>query len=118
MSPASTSPRARWPFVLPTEVVQRLRAPPNYLWSRPVITVVRCPESFSGSLPLLAASVATGVYRQLPRQDLHLQVSRHLFTALGISGEYPCEVLILDHQDRAQGIPTHAGVGCQDERGR
>ena len=32
-----------------------------------------CPESFSDSVALLAASVATGAYRQFPRQDLHLQ---------------------------------------------
>jgi hypothetical protein len=43
--------------------------------------VGRCPESFSRSVTLLAASVATGVHRQLPRRDLHPQDSRHLFTA-------------------------------------
>jgi len=39
------------------------------------------PESFSESVTLLAASVATGVRRQLPRQDFHLQETLHLFTA-------------------------------------
>src|SRR3989442_657151 len=46
--------------------------------------VGRCPEGFSDSVALLAASVATGVYRQFPRQDFHLQETRHLFTARGI----------------------------------
>jgi len=31
-----------------------------------------CPESFSDSVTLLAASVATGTYRQFPGQDFHL----------------------------------------------
>ena len=31
-----------------------------------------CPKSFDQSVALLAVSVATGVSRQLPRQDLHL----------------------------------------------
>ena len=31
-----------------------------------------CPKSFDQSVTLLAVSVATGVSRQLPRQDLHL----------------------------------------------
>jgi len=31
-----------------------------------------CPEGFSRSVTLATASVATGVSRQLPRQDLHL----------------------------------------------
>ena len=33
----------------------------------------QCPEGFGKSVTLLAASVATGVYRQLPRPDLHRQ---------------------------------------------
>ena len=41
----------------------RLAAPP---------TVGLCPEGFSRSVTLATASVATGVSRQLPRQDLHL----------------------------------------------
>ncbi len=32
-----------------------------------------CPEGFGQSVTLLAASVATGVYRQLPRPDFHRQ---------------------------------------------
>ena len=35
-------------------------------------TVGLCPQSFDQSVPLLAILVATGVSRQLPRQDLHL----------------------------------------------
>jgi hypothetical protein len=35
-------------------------------------TVGPCPESFSGSVTLLAASGSYCVYRQLPRQDFHL----------------------------------------------
>lgn len=31
-----------------------------------------CPKSFDQSVTLLIALVATGVSRQLPRQDLHL----------------------------------------------
>ena len=44
--------------------------------------VGRCPESFSKSVTLLAASVATGVHRQFPGQDLHLQGTQRLCTAL------------------------------------
>src|SRR5262249_34615786 len=40
--------------------------------------VGRCSESFSDSVALLAASVATGTYRQLPGQDFHLQETRPL----------------------------------------
>jgi hypothetical protein len=40
--------------------------------------VGRCPESFSDSVTLLAASVATGTYRQFPGQDFHLQETRPL----------------------------------------
>jgi len=46
--------------------------------------VGRCPESFSKSVTLLAASVATGVHRQFPGQDLHLQGTQRLCTALRI----------------------------------
>ena len=35
-------------------------------------TVGLCPKSFDQSVTLLAVLVATGVSRQLPRQDLHL----------------------------------------------
>ena len=44
-------------------------------------TVGPCPESFSDSVTLLAASVATGVHRQLPGPDFHRQETQHLFTA-------------------------------------
>jgi len=37
-----------------------------------------CPESFSDSVTLLAASVATGTYRQFPGQDFHLLETRPL----------------------------------------
>jgi hypothetical protein len=40
--------------------------------------VGRCSESFSDSVTLLAASVATGMYRQFPGQDFHLQEARPL----------------------------------------
>jgi hypothetical protein len=37
-------------------------------------SVRRCPGGFRGSVTLLAAGVATGLYQQLSRQDFHLQV--------------------------------------------
>jgi hypothetical protein len=43
--------------------------------------VGRCSESFSDSVALLAASVATGTYRQFPGQDFHLQETRLLSAA-------------------------------------
>ena len=36
------------------------------------LTVGLCPKSFDQSVALRAVLVATGVSRQLPRQDLHL----------------------------------------------
>src|SRR5207249_7138890 len=43
--------------------------------------VGRCSESFSDSVALLAASVATGVHRQFPGQDFHLLETRPLCAA-------------------------------------
>ncbi len=43
--------------------------------------VGRCSESFSDSVTLLAASVATGTLRQFPGQDFHLQETRPLCAA-------------------------------------
>ena len=40
--------------------------------------VGQCSEGFSDSVALLAASVATGMYRQFPGQDFHLQETRPL----------------------------------------
>src|SRR5262245_8423891 len=40
-----------------------------------------CPESFSDSVALLAASVATGTYRHFPGQDFHLLETRPLYGA-------------------------------------
>ena len=47
----------------------------------PYLLKTDSPESFSKSVTLLAASVATGVHRQFPGQDLHLLGKHWLITA-------------------------------------
>ena len=65
-----------------THVAARLLADPP--------TAGPCPESFGNSVTLLAASVATVVHRQLPRQDLHLQEHSIYHRARGNSGVEHC----------------------------
>src|SRR6266545_4179561 len=52
--------------------------------------VGRCSESFSNSVALLAASVATGMYRQFPGQDFHLQETRPLSRRTFMVAFSPC----------------------------
>jgi hypothetical protein len=64
--------------IRPTNIVATVMNFGRSRFAAPSTIVLRATPSRT----LLAASVATGVYRQLPRQDFHLQVSGQLFTAL------------------------------------